>query len=632
MKPESRSTSSDGRAPRARSSVPAHPSGARVREPERGSLPAVEPAIVEAAISAAAAAAAEARGQRAPAAGAPPLPAREPTHGSGAVGARPEYAPLKAHLRADRLLSTWQRRWLMLAGGSLGGLTVLRLEAGLGPSLSLYAQVFLCALTIVNFAIIVYKAWLMAKALGYKPASPDDSELRRPPPGGWPSINVIVPMFHEGDLVLQLVRHLRAMDYPRDRMIVRLAIEESDTGQGSTMSAIERGGWGINDQMQLVSVPFTDAGRIAARVTSGDDTDRWGESGIILKLPDNFRVVVCPPREPMGKPGACNYVLRTDAPGELTVVFDVEDIPDPLQLKKAAHAFATGRPRDVCYQAELQYHNVNTNRLTRLFSSEYAMHFGLMLKGLASTGAPVPLGGTSNYLRTDALLALGGWDEFNVTEDATLGYTIARRGWRVRVLDSVTLEEANSEGRNWIRQRSRWIKGYTQTWLVHMRNPWRLWRDLGTRGFWSFQLTVGFATISTLLNPVLWGLTAFYFGARIADLHGATEWVQSLFPAPVFYAGVSSMVIGNLLVVYFHLAGCMLRRLDQALLTVVLLPLYWWMMFWAACRAFGELVHERKRFEWAHTIHGLDEAPEHYYAARATTARRQRASGEHAFP
>jgi glycosyltransferase XagB len=631
MKPESRSTGSGRSGSRARPSVPPRLSGTRVRELERGASQAVEPAAAEAATSAAEAEAAEARGQPAPAAEALPLPAPEPTHGSGPVGLRSEYVPLKAHLRADSVLSTWQRRWLMLAVASLGGLTVLRLETGLGPPLSIYAQGFLCALTIVNFAIIVYKARLMAKAFGYKPASPDDSELRQPPRGGWPSINVIVPMFHEGELVLQLVQHLCAIDYPRDRMFVRLAIEESDTGLGSTLSAIERGGWGINDQMQLVSMPFTGDGTIGARVTSQDGTDRWAESGIILKLPDNFRVVVCPPREPMGKPGACNYVLRTDAPGELTVVFDVEDIPDPLQLKKAAHAFATGRPRDVCYQAELQYHNVNTNRLTRLFSSEYAMHFGLMLKGLVRTGAPVPLGGTSNYLRTDALLALGGWDEFNVTEDATLGYTIARRGWRVRVLESVTLEEANSEGRNWIRQRSRWIKGYTQTWLVHMRNPWKLWRDLGTRGFCSFQLTVGFATITTLLNPVLWGLTAFYFGARIADLHRGTEWVQSLFPAPVFYAGLSSMVIGNLLVVYFHLAGCMLRRLDRALLTVVLLPLYWWMMFWAACRAFVELVHERKRFEWAHTIHGLDEAPEHYYAARETTARRQRAPGQHAY-
>jgi glycosyltransferase XagB len=593
--------------------------------PSRWTAPAVEPATAEA-TPAAEAAAAEVRAEPSAAAEALPLPAPQPSYENGPVAVRSEYAPLEPHLRADRVLSTWQRRCLILAAASLLGLTVLRLETGLGPAVSIYAKGFLCALTIANFAIIVYKARLMAKAFGYKPASPDDSQLREPPPKGWPTINVIVPMFHEGDLVLQVVQHLCALDYPRDRMFVRLAVEESDTRPGSTLSALERGGWGTDDLRELVSLPLADDGNIGSRVTAQDGTN----PGILLKLPENFRVVVCPRREPMGKPGACNHVLRTDAPGELTVVFDVEDIPDPLQLKKAAHAFATGRRRDVCYQAELQYHNVNTNRLTRLFSSEYAMHFGLMLKGLVSTGAPVPLGGTSNYLRTDALLALGGWDEFNVTEDATLGYTIARRGWRVSVLDSVTLEEANSQGRNWIRQRSRWIKGYTQTWLVHMRNPWRLWRDLGTRGFWSFQLTVGFATISTLLNPVLWALTAFYFGARLAGLHGATEWVQSLFPAPVFYAGVLSMVLGNLLVVYFHLAGCMLRRLDQALLTVVLLPLYWWMMFWAACWAFAELVRERKRFEWAHTIHGLDEAPTHYYAATDTPARRRHASGQHA--
>ncbi len=167
-------------------------------------------------------------------------------------------------------------------------------------------------------------------------------------------------------------------------------------------------------------------------------------------------------------------------------------------------AFRLLADRVVCVQAELQYWNPWTNWLTQCFAAEYATNFSLSLRGLDRHRLAIPLGGTSNHFRTDALRALGGWDSYNVTEDADLGIRIARRGWDVRMMVSVTEEEANSHLGNWVRQRSRWIKGYIQTWLVHTRHPVKLWRELGTRRWIAFHLTLGFSTFTTLVNPFFW--------------------------------------------------------------------------------------------------------------------------------
>jgi glycosyltransferase XagB len=144
-------------------------------------------------------------------------------------------------------------------------------------------------------------------------------------------------------------------------------------------------------------------------------------------------------------------------------------------------AFRAAGEETVCVQARLQYWNFSTNLLTRMFGLEYGYWFGAMLPGLDRLRLPIPLGGTSNHFRTDALRRLGGWDPHNVTEDADLGLRAAVEGYRVGVIDSHTDEEACSRVRPWIRQRTRWIKGYLQTTLVHSRRPVRLVRNIGPR-------------------------------------------------------------------------------------------------------------------------------------------------------
>jgi cellulose synthase/poly-beta-1,6-N-acetylglucosamine synthase-like glycosyltransferase len=465
---------------------------------------------------------------------------------------------------AERFLTSGQA-WL------LAGLTALlvtfmglRLTVGFGPSLHLWEMLLIDALTVLNFVILGYRLVLMRRPQqdGTVRFGPGSLTM---PEGGWPRYTVLVPVYKEGrDVMASLVANLKALDYPADKLDIRLLVEEDDD------------------------------------VTPG--VLEW------LSLPSWFTVVSCPVRKPKTKPGACNIGL-VGATGTQVVIYDAEDRPDPDQLKKAAVAFAQLPDRVVCVQAQLHYHNPETNWLTRCFAAEYALHFALVLFGLQRVGGPIPLGGTSNHFRMSALLQLGAWDKWNVAEDAELGMRIARRGWETQMMDSVTHEEANSRLGNWIRQRSRWIKGYMQTWLVHMRNPWRLWRDLGTKQFVSFQLVVGFMTVATVINPLFWALTGLYVAARFGGLEPVTLHIESLFPPAVLILGTISLIGGNLLVVYMYMTGCMQRKLYGEIWYMFFVPVYWLLMSVAAFKAVSELLRPKMRSYWQKTDHGLVAAP-----------------------
>jgi cellulose synthase/poly-beta-1,6-N-acetylglucosamine synthase-like glycosyltransferase len=236
--------------------------------------------------------------------------------------------------------------------------------------------------------------------------------------------------------------------------------------------------------------------------------------------------------------------------------------------------------------------------LTAWFANEYSMHFELVLPAMGASGSPIPLGGTSNHFITSVLRELGAWDPFNVTEDADLGIRLHREGYRTAMIDSTTLEEANSQVPNWIRQRSRWNKGYIQTWLVHMRHPMQLLSQTGPRGFVSFNLTMGSAFV-LLLNPIFWTLTTVFV---------LTRWgfIESLFPGIVFYAASSMLFIGNFNIVFRNVARGLHRGEFSLTRTALLSPFYWGLMSWAAWKGFIQLF-TNPHF-WEKTEHGLDTA------------------------
>ena len=460
--------------------------------------------------------------------------------------------PLPEELSARRLLSRGQTATI-LGLGACGAVIAAARLAGFGPSPLWWAQAAVLVVTAAYVFVIAYKFLLVLaadKALVLRPGAADCQAV---PSAELPDFTVLVPLYREENVLTALLAKLSGLRYPAERLQVLLLVEEDDR-------------------------PTRDA-------LDGRD------------LAPQFEVVVIPPSQPRTKPKACNVGLER-ARGELCVIYDAEDRPEPDQLLKAAAAFRSLPDWVVCVQAELQYWNPYTNWLTRCFAAEYALNFSLFLRGLDRFRLPIPLGGTSNHFRTEALRRLGGWDPYNVTEDADLGIRIARHGWGVRMMASVTEEEANSRPGNWLRQRSRWIKGYYQTWLVHMRSPVRLRRELGTRRFLSLQATLGMATITTLLNPIFWALTVVYL------VDGPAR-ISPLFPMPVLYLGVLAMLGGNLLMVYCLMLGCMERGLLGAIRAQLAVPIYWALMSVAAYKALYQLLNPRRRHFWELTEHGL---------------------------
>jgi cellulose synthase/poly-beta-1,6-N-acetylglucosamine synthase-like glycosyltransferase len=378
-----------------------------------------------------------------------------------------------------------------------------------------------------------------------------DEDARSAPADSLPVYTVMVAAYGEANVIAETIRSLEALDYPRDRLELRLLLEADDR---ETIAA--------------------------ARATPHGP---------------NLLIIEVPPAGPRTKPKACNYGLQLTA-GELVTVYDAEDRPEPLQLRRAAVAFQRLGAGVSCLQAKLHYHNVNENYITRSFSAEYATWFACLLPALNAMGGPIPLGGTSMHIRRSALEAVGAWDPHNVTEDADLGIRLHRLGHRTEVLDSVTLEEANSDFVNWVRQRSRWYKGHVQTWLVHSRHPLRLWRELGTVPFISFHLVLGASPLLAILNPLFWLLSALWIA-------GHPGIVQTLFPAAVYYPAMACLIAGNFLAVYRTVVGVRVSGHPELVTAALLLPAYWGMMSIAAIRAFVQL--PVRPSHWEKTVHGL---------------------------
>lgn len=379
-----------------------------------------------------------------------------------------------------------------------------------------------------------------------------------------PSYTILVPAFHEPEVIATVIANMAEFRYPADKLQVLLLLEADDD----------------------------------ATLTAARDVD----------APDWVSIVEVPPAPPRTKPKACNFGLHF-ATGEIVTIYDAEDRPDPLQLRRAAVAFHRLPPETACVQARLAFHNGSQNLLTAWFTADYALWFGFILPGLMRGDAPIPLGGTSNHLRRTVLDRIGAWDPFNVTEDADLGVRIAESGYRTAVLDSVTWEEANSDPINWIRQRSRWYKGYLQTWLVHMRRPRHLWRELGPRSFARFTTLLAGTPLIACLNMLFWLIT-------LAWLLGQPDAIHDQFPPYVYFPALFCLVVGNTAVMYMNLVACRESRLTTLLLAAVTSPLYWILMSIAAIKGTYQLIV--KPSYWEKTFHGLPgtETPEPASAPR----------------
>ncbi|QLH73621.1 glycosyltransferase [Rhodopseudomonas palustris] len=395
----------------------------------------------------------------------------------------------------------------------------------------------------------------------------------RKPDAKLPTYTVVAALYREADSVGPLVEALEALDYPREKLDLILVIEPDDL---ATRAALAR-----------------------------------------IKRRPHLRVLIAPAVEPRTKPKALNYALAF-ARGSFIAVYDAEDRPDPDQLRAALAAFdATGR-KTACVQASLCIDNLTHSWLSRTFLAEYAGQFDLFLPGLAALGLPLPLGGTSNHFRTEVLRGIGGWDPHNVTEDADLGFRLARFGHRCVTIPSTTYEEAPIAFRNWLPQRARWMKGWIQTWEVHMRHPIRLWREIGWRGVVGLNLVVGGNVLSALAYPLL-VLLAVMSAADWADLVPVwlDGWLEPAAPSALHWLTIASGVASTLVV---GLLGLARRRQLRHAGALALTPLYWLCLSVAAWRALAQFVW--CPYRWDKTQHGVARRP--HPLAPKPKARRQR--------
>ena len=366
-----------------------------------------------------------------------------------------------------------------------------------------------------------------------------------------PVYTVLVPLFRETAVLPQLLAALAALDYPAMKVQILLVLEASDA---ETIAAVA-------------------ATRLAA----------------------NIDVIIVPDAQPRTKPKAVNYALQF-ARGKYTVIFDAEDVPDPDQLRKAVAGFALGPANLACLQARLNLYNPYASWLARQFTVEYSALFDAMLPALQRRKLPIPLGGTSNHFRTDVLRSVGAWDAYNVTEDADLGIRLARLGWHVGMLDSTTFEEAPTKFPVWLTQRTRWLKGWMQTYLVHMRRPGALYRDLGWARFSGLQILMGGILLSVLVHPI------FYILLAISAWNG--EIMSGATGGPtngLLVIAMVNLIAGYLSAILTGAAAVMKRGRLRLALTALTMPVYWLLVSAAAYRALYQLA--RAPYLWEKTEH-----------------------------
>jgi cellulose synthase/poly-beta-1,6-N-acetylglucosamine synthase-like glycosyltransferase len=367
-----------------------------------------------------------------------------------------------------------------------------------------------------------------------------------------PTYTIIVPLYREAPVVAKLIDSLKRLRYPPEKLDIKLLLEDNDLETRAEVAKLD------------LTAPFE---------------------------------IVAPPRTgPQTKPRALATALLF-ARGSYLTVYDAEDEPEPDQLLRALAAFAAD-PSLACVQAKLSVDNVSDGWLSRLFASEYSGQFDVFLPALARFRLPIPLGGTSNHFRVDILREVGGWDPFNVTEDADLGMRLARFGYRIGTVDSTTWEEAPVGFRQWLRQRTRWLKGWMQTWIVHMRYPLRLLRELGLRDFISFQLLIGGTMISALVHPFF--MTVVGMDIVSGELFTPGETIEHSVRKGL---AVAVLGIGYAGAVTMGLIGLSRRGLLGSAWVVATIPIYWMLLSIAAWRALWQLAVAPHH--WEKTPHGL---------------------------
>lgn len=444
------------------------------------------------------------------------------------------------------------RHWSGRTAGLIAvlALIVMSLTAWQWPDAAMAVLTFWAALTLLSVTALrtlgAAVEFRHARTLGRTWRS---QRTPHPATGRMPVISLLVPLFDETDIAGRLVTRLGRLDYPRDRLDACLILE---AGDGRTEAALKE-----------------------------------------VTLPPWMRIVHVPAGQLRTKPRAMNYALDFTR-GDIVGIYDAEDRPAPDQLLKIAAAFARAAPDVACLQGVLDFYNPRQSWLTRCFTIDYAAWFRLVLPGLVRLGMVIPLGGTTVFFRRQALEDLGRWDAHNVTEDADLGLRLARHGYRCEFVPTVTEEEATSAIRPWIRQRSRWIKGYCVTWCVHMRDPLGLLGDLGAWRFMGVQILFLGTLSQFVLAPLFWSFWLMVFGLP----HPLT----GIAPREVMLSLAGLFLLSEIATIAVAALSVATPRHGWLIKWVPLMHLYFPLAAVASWKGFAELIF--RPFYWDKTDHG----------------------------
>ena len=447
----------------------------------------------------------------------------------------------------DMNCRNWQRR---RAAGALAGAILAMVALAVLAPLAAFWLCFAVALTANLTTTLVRVAALVASGLPRRAGDPSGSNVvRLSDHRDMPVISILVPLYREERVLPSLLANIAALDYPPELLDVKIVIEARDT---VTAGALSR-----------------------------------------MVLPAHVDVVTVPDHKLKTKPRAMNYAINF-CRGSIVGILDAEDRPEPDQLRKVVHSLHSAPPDVACVQGRLDFYNPCHNWLSRCFTIEYGVWFSLLLRGTRRLGLPIPLGGTTVYFRRKHLEDVSGWDAHNVTEDADLGIRLFRFGYRAEYIDTTTWEEANSRPVPWIRQRSRWLKGYMMTWAVHARNPIRLMQDLGpVSGLYVHILLLG-GIVSYLSIPVFWIVLAGTFGVDLVAWLGGPGWLWT--------GAFASMLAGQAVMLGAAFAAAAERGKRHLLPWVPTLLFYWPLGALAGFKALLEMIYAPHY--WDKTEHG----------------------------
>lgn len=406
-------------------------------------------------------------------------------------------------------------------------------------------------LTVFYVVMMWFKLRVIYHAINRTFLEISQEELDSINPYDLPTYTILIPLYKEAEVIPQIITAMTAIDYPPEKLDIIITLEHYD-----------------HETIQAIA----DA-----------------------NPPAHFKTLILPDVQPKTKPKALN-VAFPHTKGEYLVIYDAEIVPDTDQLKKAYVAFNKYPKLDVL-QTRLDHYNPEQSLITRLFNEEFAFHFDMLLPGLQKLNYPIPLAGHSVHFRRSVLEEIGAWDPYNVTEDADTGIRLARGRYNIEILDSTSKEEATTNISAWIGQRTRWIKGFIQTTIVHTRHPFRFKNEigLGWGKVFAFFITVPASVMINIFNLFYWALLIGWFVTH-------STLIQSLFPGPIYYTSLFSFIVGNLVFVYLNLLSSYNRARYSSVKYGLLSPLYWLMLAYASVKATIEFMI--RPHHWSKTVHG----------------------------